>query len=69
MPKHADDDPVMVGYDSNRNITFNNEHSRDELGYTWGEWRGMSDAERDGTLKDYLFELVEVFVVDQEDEA
>jgi hypothetical protein len=58
----------MVGYDSPHNITFNNELSPDELGYTWGQWRDMSDAERGDILRNYMFELVEVFVVDQEDE-
>lgn len=66
MTKHADDEPVMFGYSSGHNITFNNKDGRDESGYTWGEWRKMSDKDREDTLQEYLNELVDVFVQDDE---
>lgn len=65
MPKHDDNDPVLVGYDSSRNVTFNGQH--EELGYTWGDWREMTQKERDDTLEQYLWELVDVYVEDNEE--
>lgn len=64
--KHADDEPVLFSYSSNWNISFDNRHSPDESGYTWGDWRKMSQASRDEAVQDYLNELVEVYVVEDE---
>lgn len=44
MPKHADDDEVLVGYESSHNISFHGKD--DELGITWGEWRKLSEEQR-----------------------
>lgn len=55
----SDDSPVEITYSSSRNITF---HGTDEIGYTWGEWREMSEAERDEAVQEYVNELVEVYV-------
>jgi ribosomal protein L29 len=38
----------------------------DEIGYTWGEWREMSEEERERELQDIVNELVEVYIVDDE---
>lgn len=69
MPKHADDDPVMVGYSSSRNRTFSSEHGRgpEELGVTWGEWREMSKTERNQIMAEYLNTLVDVWVEEDEE--
>lgn len=61
MPTHDDDDPVMIKYESNRNISFQDE---EELGYTWGEWRAMSRKRKDEAITTYLYELVDVYVKD-----
>lgn len=66
MPEHNDDDPVMVGYSSSRNITFNSRNGADELGITWGDWRRMSDDEKSEALAEYTSELVDVWVEDDE---
>ena len=63
MPKHADDDPVMVGYSSPRNISMT---GKDELGYTWGEFREMSEKEQGEALQDFANELIDVYVVEDE---
>jgi hypothetical protein len=66
--KHADDEPVMVGYSSGRNISFRNNYKEgDELGVTWGEWREMSRAEQNEIINEYLNNLVDVWVIDDED--
>jgi hypothetical protein len=65
MTKHADDDPVTVGFDSSRNISFNGEG--EELGVTWGQWRAMSEEQRNATISDFVFELIDVFVEDDEE--
>lgn len=64
MPKHADHEEVEVRYASSRNITFN---GTDSLGITWGDWREMSEKERDNTVAEFLFNLVDVSVVDDGD--
>lgn len=61
--KHDDADMVEVQYSSSRNITF---HGKDDLGITWGDWREMSRADRDETVNEWLYELVDVSVVDDE---
>jgi hypothetical protein len=66
MPKHADDDPVMVGFSSSRDAQFNSRHGADELGYTWGDWRKMSADEQADAISGYLHDLVEVWVEDDE---
>jgi len=62
MSKH-DDDMVMVDYSSFTSISF---HGTREVGYTWGEWRQMTDREQDDALAEFLFELVDVSVEDDE---
>ncbi len=66
MPKHADDEPVMVSYAASSNITFKSREP-EELGPTWGEWREMNDKEKNEAFTDYLFNLVDVWVEGDED--
>jgi hypothetical protein len=67
VPKHNDDDPVMVGYASSKNISFRNSSSKgEELGVTWGEWREMTEKERDEVIEEYVNELVQVWVLEDE---
>ena len=66
MTKHADDDQVMVGFSSNRNISMRS-HRPEELGYTWGDWREMSQDERHEAMNEYIHELVEAWVEDDEE--
>jgi hypothetical protein len=63
MPKNDDDAPVILGYGAASNISF---HGKRETGYTWGEWRTMTDAERDQAIDEVVYELVEVYVLDEE---
>jgi hypothetical protein len=63
MPKNHDDAPVILGYGAASNISFRGER---ETGYTWGEWRTMTDAERDQAIDEVVYELVEVYVLDEE---
>lgn len=63
MPEHNDDDPVTVGYSSSRNISF---EGKEQLGYTWGEWREMSEKEQDEAIQDYANDLIDVYVVKDE---
>jgi len=60
---HADSDPVVYRYASNKNISM---YGKGELGYTWGEWREMSEKEQERELQDIVNELVEVCIVDDE---
>lgn len=62
VPKHADSDPVKVGYSSSRDAQFNSRNGADELGYTWGEWRAMSRDQQADALTEYVFTLVDVWV-------
>lgn len=64
MSKHADDEQVTYGYDSSRNVTFRGEG--EELGVTWGEWRAMSQKERDDLLDQTVWELIDLYVEDEE---
>lgn len=57
---HADDEPVTVGYSASSNISFNG--SGEELGYTWGEWRQMTDREQSDALTEHLWTLVDLYV-------
>lgn len=65
MPKHADDEPVTFSYESSHNITFHGE--REELGYTWGDWRAMTPKERADVLNETLWSLAQVSIDDNED--
>jgi IS4 transposase len=60
---HADSDPVVYRYASNKNISM---QGKGEVGFTWGEWREMSDEEQERELQDIVNELVEVCIVDDE---
>lgn len=64
MSKHADHDEVEVEYSSSSNISF---HGKDSLGITWGDWREMSEKDRDDAVNEWLYNLVDVNVVDDED--
>jgi hypothetical protein len=66
MAKHDDDDPVMMGYGAFSNITFHHPEGGRESGYTWGDWREMSQESKDEAIQDFLNELVEVWVLDEE---
>lgn len=59
-----DDDPVMFGFDSSRNISFRGEGGS---GLTWGEWRKMNRAEKDDVIQDFVNSLIDVYVVGDED--
>lgn len=63
MTKHEDNDDVILGYASSANITFRGELY---VGYTWGEWREMSQKEKDEAVDEVLYELVDVWVEDDE---
>jgi hypothetical protein len=63
MP-HADTDPVILTYSSDRNISF---HGTIETGYTWGEWRDMIATHRDEAIDDAVYNLIDITVVDDED--
>jgi hypothetical protein len=63
MRRNDDDAPVMLGYESSRNISF---HGEEETGYTWGEWREMTTAERDEVIANVADELVDVYVQNEE---
>jgi hypothetical protein len=64
--KHDDDEPVMFGYASNRNISF---HGQEESGFTWGEWRQMSRDQQLEAMTETVWELVDLYVEDDEDVA
>lgn len=61
VPQADDDEPVIFGYDSSRNVSF---HDEDESGYTKGEWRRMTEDERSDALQEFLNEIVEVYAKD-----
>lgn len=65
MPKHADDEPVMVTYSSLRSITFRS-RTPESLGYTWGDWRDMSGAEQAVALSEFANRIVDIEVVEDE---
>ena len=62
--RHADDDPVLFGYSSSENVTFNGEN--EESGYTWGQWRAMTEDEQVKARTDFLWTIAEVYVEDDE---
>ena len=64
--KHDDSDEVMVRYEASSNITFHGERS---IGITWGDWRGMSETDKNEALTDWLFDLVSVGVMDEEEDS
>lgn len=66
MPKHADDEPVIFGYSAMSNFSF---HGKRDSGYTWGEWRGMSEREKDEAFNNFTFETLGVSIseIDPED--
>jgi hypothetical protein len=66
MAKHADDDPVMVGFSSGRNVSMQS-HQPEELGYKWGQWRSMTEAERHEAMNEYVHKLVDAWVEDNEE--
>lgn len=55
-----DGDPVTVSWSSPRNITFHQDG--EELGYTWGEWRDMTEKEKTEALTELLWSLVDLVV-------
>lgn len=60
MPEHADTDPVTFSYSSPRNISF---RGSDGVGYTWGEWREMTQEERDEALDEAVYgNLIDVSI-------
>lgn len=59
MTENKGDDEVMFCYESSRNITF---HGKDGSGYTKDEWRKMSESDQDEALREYLYDLVDVYV-------
>lgn len=57
----ADDEEVVLGYASNQNITFRGEVY---TGYTWGEWRQMTDQEKEDAYTELVWDLVELWEID-----
>ena len=57
---HEDSDPVTVSYASSKNISFHGKGI--ETGYTWGDWREMSQADRDAAIDDVVWDLIEISV-------
>lgn len=70
MSKHKDEDKVEFYYESSRNISFQNTQfsDYDDSGYTWGEWKEMSQKDQQDIIQEYLWELVDVGVVDWDDD-
>lgn len=66
MAEHKDDEPVMFGFSSTRNTSMRSSKGGEEIGYTWGEWRDMSEKEQIGVLIDAAGELVDVWIEDNE---
>jgi hypothetical protein len=64
MAKNSDDREVVLGYASGKNISF---RGKIYPGYTWGVWRALSQKERDEAIEEELFELVDVWVEDDEE--
>lgn len=64
MMKHNDDDEVTVSYSSSRNISFHGEG--ESIGITWGDWREMSEKQRNEELDEFLYDLVDISVDDDE---
>lgn len=66
MPKnldgHADDDPVVFGYASTVNISFS---GAIESGYTWGDWREMSEADKDAARQEFIYDTLGVEVYEK----
>jgi hypothetical protein len=60
---HADEDPVMFGYAASCNISFRGER---ESGYTWGQWREMSDKDKQEAYNDFIFDELGVEVCEVE---
>jgi len=57
--KHEDHEEVELRYSSNQNITFNGTLYP---GYTWGEWRELTEEQRDTAIENELWELVDIYV-------
>lgn len=57
----ADDEEVVLGYASNRNISF---RGQVYTGYTWGEWRRMTDQEKEDAYTEELGNLVELWEIE-----
>ena len=68
MSRHNDDDPVLVGYESSVNISMRS-HEPEELGVTWGEWREMNIKGRREVMNEYVHNLVDAWVEDDEDDT
>lgn len=65
MSQHNDDDPVIFGYESSYNISFRGE---EESGYTWGEWRKMTDSQKNAALDEHVWTLVDLYVKDEDED-
>ncbi len=61
MPKHDDNEPVMVGHSSSRYSGARSQEP-EELGYTWGEWRALTEDEQRNAIDDYRAELMGVWI-------
>lgn len=53
---------VIFGMSSFRNISF--DYRDDDSGYSQEEWSEMSEKEQDEALAEYLWENVDVYVVE-----
>jgi hypothetical protein len=61
-----DDEPVIFGYAASCNISF---RGQEDSGYTRGQWREMTEIERQEAYEEFLYDNlgVEIFLVADED--
>lgn len=63
---HADEDPVIFGYNASCNIGF---QGSEDSGYTWGEWRAMSADEKQDAYSEFVWNNLGVDVFPEGDES
>jgi hypothetical protein len=66
MMTHDDDDSVIFSWAASSNISFT---GTDESGYTWGDWRKMTDAQKDEAYAEFIFQGLGVEINVEEDES
>ncbi len=58
----SDTDTIRFGYESSKNITFRGEVETD---ITRDQWEAMSQKERDEAMNEAIWDLVQLWVVDE----
>jgi hypothetical protein len=61
---HNDDAPVKFRYSAMNNISF---RGTEDSGYTWGEWREMSEDEKREAFQEFLWGTLGVDVSEVEE--